>query len=93
MYTTLYSCHEWENKRPNTFLQQTPNMFVSAALLGVSTWSLMGLTHFWSRPRVVIQGTAAFGTSTLASFFSAPEILAWVTHKLHHVKAESRIWS
>lgn len=92
MYTTLYSCHEWGYKRPHMFLPQTPNMFVSAALLGVSTRSLMGLARFWSRPQVVIRGTAAFGTSTLASpFFLAPEILAWVTHKLHHVKAESRI--
>ena len=49
----------------NRFLYQAVNMFISAVKLGILTWGSMGIDSLLE-PQVAIQGTAVFGTSTLA---------------------------
>ena len=50
-------------------LYQAVNMFISAVKLDILTWGSMEIDSLLE-PQVVVQGTAVFGTSSLASFYS-----------------------
>ena len=53
----------------NRCLYQTVNMFISAVKLDILTWGSMGIDSLLE-PQVVVQGTAVYDTSALASFYS-----------------------